>query len=167
MSSSTSGEGSHLTVLVKEDEEDVNPFADPSLTAANVYDVVPRGAPVSPRPRQREEEEKPRDPYAPPGNLSGLFSFGGGNVAAFSSHVHLEDETGVLGEGTIDDAVLDSKRRELDKKEAELRVREDATMRYPPPSSADPTGPRAALCSTMIFAPKSRKRTERWSRRRT
>jgi hypothetical protein len=41
MSSSTSGEGSHLTVLVKEDEEDVNPFADPSLTAANVYDVVP------------------------------------------------------------------------------------------------------------------------------
>ena len=126
MSSSTSGEGSHLTVLVKEDEEDVNPFADPSLTAANVYDVVPRGAPVETRPRQREEEEKPRDPYAPPGNLSGLFSFGGGNVAAFSSHVHLEDETGVLGEGTIDDEVLDSKRRELDKKEAELRIREDA-----------------------------------------
>ena len=32
----------------------------------------------------------------------------------------------MLGEGTIDDAVLDSKRRELDKKEAELRIREDA-----------------------------------------
>ena len=78
MSSSTSNEGSHLTVLVKEDEdeEDVNPFADPSITAASVHDVVPKGASSGEIPRPRLEE-KPRDPYAPPGNLSGLFGFGG------------------------------------------------------------------------------------------
>lgn len=128
MSSSTSNEGSHLTVLVKEDEdeEDVNPFADPSLTAASVHDVVPKGASSGEIPRPRLEE-KPRDPHAPPGNLSGLFGFGGGHVAAsFSSHYRLEDETGMLGEGTIDDEALARKARELDKKEAELRVREDA-----------------------------------------
>ena len=126
MSSSTSNEGSHLTVLVKEDEDDANPFADPSLTAASVHDVVPKGASSGERQRPRQEE-KPRDPYAPPGNLSGLFGFGGGHVAAsFSSHYRLEDETGMLGEGTIDDATLERKARELDKKEAELRVREDA-----------------------------------------
>ena len=128
MSSSTSNEGSHLTVLVKEDEDekDVNPFADPSLTAASVHDVVPKGASSGERGKPRDQENS-RDPYAPPSNLSGLFGFGGGHVAAsFSSHYRLEDETGMLGEGTIDDAALDRKKSELDKREANLRVRQEA-----------------------------------------
>jgi len=128
MSSSTSNEGSHLTVLVKEDEDegDVNPFADPSLTAASVHDVVPKGASSGEREKPRDQENS-RDPYAPPSNLSGLFGFGGGHVAAsFSSHYRLEDETGMLGEGTIDDAALERKARELEKREANLRVRQEA-----------------------------------------
>ena len=108
-------------------------------------------------------EEKPRDPHAPPGNLSGLFGFGGGHVAAsFSSHYRLEDETGMLGEGTIDDEALARKARELDKKEAELGVREDAYDDFRHTGEKAPAGHPAALCSIMTFEPRWPKRIGVW-----